>query len=69
VILTKQEIHKIFEFLKKETESKIKILEETRSKRQLTEEEEKMINYFKSDLENIEKILKEDVEHFLEDTK
>jgi hypothetical protein len=69
VTLTKQEIHKIFEFLKKETESKIKILEETRSKRQLTEEEEKIIHYLKSDLENAEKMLKEDVEHFLNDTK
>lgn len=69
ITLTKQEIHKIFEFLKKETESKIKILEETRSKRQLTEEEEKIIHHLKSDLENAEKMLKEDVEHFLNDTK
>jgi four helix bundle protein len=69
ITLTKQEIHKIFEFLKKETESKIKILEETRSKRQLTEEEEKIIHHLKSDLENAEKILKEDVEQFLNDTK
>jgi len=69
VVLTEQEIHKIFESLKQEIEFKIKILEETRSKRKLTEEEEKIIHYLKSDLENAEKMLKEDVEHFLEDTK
>jgi len=69
VILTEEEIHKIFESLKQEIEFKIKRLEEIRSMRKLTDEEEKLIYNLKFDLENAEKILKEDVEKFLKDTK
>lgn len=53
--LTFKEIYRIFNFLDKETESKIKILEEIKSKIKLTKEEKEIINRLKENLDQSEK--------------
>ena len=57
-----QALHKAFDFLKEDILEQIEMLEKARSKRQLTEEEEKIINKLKKDLDNAEKFVKKEIE-------
>ncbi len=65
----KDDIHKTFDLLKEDISEQIKKLEKTRTKRQLTEEEEKIIKKLKHDLDEAENFLKKDVEAIKKDLK
>ena len=55
-------LHKAFDLLKDNIQEQIKMLEKTRTKRQLTEEEEKILKQFKSKLGDAEKFIKKEIE-------
>lgn len=62
-----KEIHMIFEFLRKETENKIKELEKIKNIRNLTKEEEEIISYLKENLNRSEKIIKKDFDEIFKE--
>jgi len=55
--------------LKEEIREQIKILEKTRNKRQLTEEEEKILRQLQSDLDDAEKFIKKEIEDIEDQVK
>lgn len=55
-------IHKAFDLLKEDIEKQVKFLEKARSQRQLTEEEERVVEYLKKDLDDAEKLLRKELE-------
>lgn len=55
-------LHKAFELLRKDIREQIKLLEKARTKRQLTEEEEKIINHLKKDLDEAEAVVGKEIE-------
>lgn len=57
-----QALHKAFDLLKEAIREQIKILEKTKNKRELTEEEEKVIKQLKKDLDDAEKFVKKEIE-------
>lgn len=57
-----QALHKEFDLLKEDIPEQIKTLEKTRTKRQLTEEEEKIIKQLKKDLDDAEKFVRKEIE-------
>ncbi len=59
---TEQVVHKAFDLLKEDIEKQIKFLEKARSQRQLTEEEQRVVEYLKKDLDDTEKFLKKEIE-------
>lgn len=54
-------LHKAFNLLKDDIRKQIKMLEKTRTKRQLTEEEEKIIKQLEKDLDDAEKFVKKEI--------
>ena len=64
-----QTLHKAFNLLKEDIREQIKMLEKTKTKRQLTEEEEKIIKQLKKDLDNAEKLVKKEIEDIEKVTK
>ena len=54
-------LHKAFDLLKEDIREQIKALEKTRTKRQLTEEEEKIVKRFKKDLDDAEEFVKKEI--------
>ncbi|MDZ4260606.1 MAG: cohesin domain-containing protein [Candidatus Sungbacteria bacterium] len=57
-----QALHQAFYLLKEDVRTQIKMLEKTRTKRQLTQEEEKIVKQFKKDLNNAEKFVKKEIQ-------
>ena len=55
-------LNKAFDFLREEIRTHIRALEKTQTKRQLTEEEEKLFIRLKKDLDNSEKLLRKEIE-------
>ena len=53
-----QTLHKAFDLLKEDIREQVKMLEKTKTKRQLTEEEEKIVKRLKKDLDDAEKLVK-----------
>ena len=54
-------LHKAFDSLKEDVREHIKLLEKTKTKRQLTEEEEKIIKQLRKDLDNAEKFVSKEI--------
>jgi len=54
-------LHKAFDLLKDDIREQIKLLEKTRTKRQLTDEEEKIIRQLKKDLDDAEKFVRKEI--------
>lgn len=65
--ITFKEIHKIFSFLKKETETRINNLKKIKNLRNLTAEEEDIINDLQKDLDRSEKIIKKDFDEIFKE--
>lgn len=55
-------LHKAFDLLKEAIYEQIKLLEKTKTKRELTEEEEKIIKQLRNDLDDAEKFVKKEIE-------
>lgn len=55
-------LHKAFDLLKDDIRKQIKMLEKTRTKRQLTKEEERIIKQLKSNLDDAEKYVRKEIE-------
>lgn len=55
-------LHKAFDMLKEDIYDQVKLLEKTRTKRQLTEEEEKIIKQLRKDLDDAEKFVRKEIE-------
>jgi len=64
-----QTLHKAFALFKKDIREQIKLLEKTRTKRQLTEEEEKIIKQFRKDLDDAEKFVRKEIEDIEKEVK
>ena len=62
-------LHKAFDLLKEDIQDQIKLLEKTKTKRQLTEEEEKIMNQLKKDLEKAEKTIRKEIEDIEKEIK
>lgn len=54
-------LHKAFDLLKEDIEEQVKMLERARHRRQLTQEEEKIIRQFKKHLDEAEKFVKKEI--------
>ena len=55
-------LHKAFDSLKENVRKQIKMLEKTHTKRQLTEEEERIVKQLKRDLDDAKKFVKKEIE-------
>jgi hypothetical protein len=55
-------LHKAIDMLKEDISVQIKLLEKTKSKRELTEEEEKIIKQLKKDVDQAEKFVKKEIQ-------
>jgi hypothetical protein len=55
-------LHKAFDLLKEAIREQIEMLEKTRNKRELTEEEEKIVKQLKKDLDDAEKFVRKEIE-------
>ena len=55
-------LHKAFGLLKDNIREQVKMLEKTRAKRQLTEEEEKVVKQLKKDLDDAEEFVRKEIE-------
>lgn len=62
ISLTEENIHKAFDLLKEDMEKQIRYLEKTGSSRKLTSEEERVIEYLKKDLDDVEKFLRKEID-------
>jgi hypothetical protein len=62
-------VHRAFDLLKENIREQIKMLEKTRTKRQLTEEEEKIINELKNNLDDAEKFIRKGIEDIEKEVK
>ncbi len=62
-------LHKAFDMLKGDIQEQIKMLEKTRTRRQLTEEEEKIIKQLKKDLDNAERLVQKEIEDIEKEIK
>jgi hypothetical protein len=61
--------HKSFAYLKEDTEKHIKMLERTKSRRELTKEEEKILKRLKDNLDSIERTVSKEIEEIEDDVK
>src|SRR3989344_3344887 len=64
-----QALHKAFDLLKEAIREQIKMLEKTKTKRQLTKEEEKIIKQLKKDLDDAEKFVRKEIEDIEKEVK
>lgn len=55
-------LHKAFDMLKEDIRDQVKLLEKTKTKRELTEEEEKIIKQLRKDLDDAEKFVRKEIE-------
>lgn len=55
-------LHKAFDMLKEDIRDQVKLLEKTRTKRQLTEEEDKIIKQLRKDLDDAERFVRKEIE-------
>ncbi len=62
-------LHKAFDALKEDIRDQVKLLEKTRTKRQLTEEEEKIIKQLRKDLDDAEKFVRKEIEDIEKEIK
>jgi hypothetical protein len=62
-------LHKAFDLLKEAIREQIKMLEKTKSRRELTEEEEKIIKQLKKDLDDAEKFVRKEIEDIEKEVK
>lgn len=62
-------LHKAFDLLKEAIREQIKMLEKTKSKRELTEEEEKIIKQLKQDLDDAERYVLKEIEDVEKEVK
>lgn len=62
-------LHKAFDLLKENIREQVKMLEKTKTKRQLTEEEEKVIKQFGKYLDDAEKLVRKEVEDIEKEIK
>lgn len=62
-------LHKAFDMLKEDIRDQVRLLEKTRTKRQLTEEEEKIIKQLRKDLDDAEKFVKKEIEDIEKEIK
>ncbi|OHA71345.1 MAG: hypothetical protein A3D64_02460 [Candidatus Wildermuthbacteria bacterium RIFCSPHIGHO2_02_FULL_49_9] len=62
-------LHKAFDLLKDDIREQIKMLEKTRIKRQLTEEEEKVVKQLKGDLDDAEEFIRKEIEDIEKEMK
>lgn len=62
-------LHKAFDVLKEDIRDQVKLLEKTRTKRQLTEEEEKIIKQLRKDLDDAEKFVRKEIEDIEKEIK
>jgi four helix bundle protein len=67
--LAQSSVHKAFDFIKEELYQQIKLLEKASTKRQLTDEEEKIVNQLKKDLSEAEKIIRKEIEDIEKEAK
>ena len=58
----KSSLHEAFDILREDIREQIKTLEKARTKRQLTQEEEKIIKQLKKDLTRAEKVIRKEIE-------
>jgi len=66
---TESALHKAFFLLKEAVREQLKTLEKTQTRRQLTEEEEKVISRLKKDLDDAEKFLRKGMEDIAKEIK
>ena len=59
---TESALHKAFDLLKEDIREQVKMLEKTKNKRELTEEEEKLIKRLKKDLDDAEESVRKEIE-------
>ncbi len=62
-------LHKAFDLLKEDIREQVKMLEKTKNKRELTEEEEKVIKQLKKDLDDAEKFVRKEIEDIEREVK
>lgn len=62
-----QALHKAFDLLKEDIQEQIELLEKVKSKRELTEEEIKIIKQLKKDLDDAEKFVRKEIEDIEEE--
>lgn len=62
-------LHKAFDLLKEDVREQIKMLERTRNKRQLTEEEEKIVKQLKKDMDSAEKLVRKEIQEIEANTR
>ena len=62
-------LHRAFDTLKEDIREQIKLLEKTRSRRQLTEEEKKIVKQLKEDLDTAEEFVKKEIEDIEKEVK
>lgn len=62
-------LHKAFDLLREDMREQIKMLEKARTKRQLTEEEEKITKRLKKDLDDAEKSVRKEIEGIKKEVK
>ncbi len=62
-------LHKAFDLLHEDIREQIKLLEKTKTKRQLTEEEEEIIKRLKKDLDDAEKFVRKEIEDIEKEVK
>jgi len=62
-------LHRAFDLLKEDIREQVKMLEKTKNRRELTEEEEKMIKQFKKDLDDAEKFVRKEIEDIEKEIK
>ncbi|MDO8522671.1 MAG: hypothetical protein Q7S12_00070 [bacterium] len=62
-------LHRAFDTLKEDIREQIKLLEKTRGRRQLTEEEDKIVKQLKEDLDTAENFVKKEIEDIKKEVK
>lgn len=64
-----RDLHKAFDLLREDIREQIKMLEKAKTRRQLTEEEEKIIKQLKRDLDDAEKFIGKEIEDIEKEVK
>ena len=62
-------LHQAFGLLKEDIREQVKMLEKTRTKRELTDEEEEVIKRLKKDLDDAEKFVRKEIEDIEKEVK
>ena len=62
-------LHKAFDLLKEDIRKQVKMLEKTRTRRELTEEEDKILKQFKGHLDDAEKFIRKEIEDIEKEVK